>query len=338
MVRATRNGVLEMEFRGALSLVGNDGVELFKVGDTSRLVFPRSSLKLIQVLPILESGAADHFGFTLEDIALMCGSHNAEPRHVEAVRRILKRIDVPESALQCGPHPPLSTKAFRDLLRSGQEPEAVHNNCSGQHAGFLALARYWGAPIENYLDPAHPIQMRIKSLVSYFSGIPEANLVLGLDGCSAPNFAMPLYNLALTFRRLSYPVAEIPALEYARAKMVRAVTTHPFLVAGNDRYCTDLMMATRGNLIGKVGAAGIYCTALLYTYTGMAVKIDDGSEGPQYNIIQTALERLNYLPDEVKRMLEKYKLSPIVNCSGTQVGYRYPADEVFYALHSGLLV
>jgi len=226
--------------------------------------------------------------------------------------------------LQCGPQQPTHKKDFVQLIKSNEEPSAIHNNCSGKHSGFLAYCKYHNLSIDNYLQENHPLHLEIKKITALFYELNEAHLVVGLDGCSAPIFGMPLYNQALAYKNLICPESlnnsEISA---AAKRIVKAVTQYPQMVAGTKRYCTDLMAVTKGRIVGKTGADGVYSLAIPEKEMGVAIKIDDGKMGPQYQVAHQLLKQLNVLSHEESMELEKYGNFPIVNFAGNTVGQSY---------------
>jgi L-asparaginase II len=278
LVEVWRGGTLESVHHGAVVVADDAGRVVRAHGDPGFVTFLRSSAKPAQVLPLLASGAADRFGFTSEEIAVMIGSHGGEPFHVAAVRSILDKAGVGEDDLRCGAHPPYHRPSARALEEAGLKPTALHNNCSGKHAGMLALAVALGAPTATYLDDDHPVQVRIRETVATLAAMAPGDLRLAVDGCSAPNFALPLGRAAGLYARL-VSGRDLPAgLGEAAARAVDAMRKHPKMVAGTDRLCTDLMTVAGCGLVAKIGAEGFY--GLGYERDGrgygVAVKIADG--------------------------------------------------------------
>jgi L-asparaginase II len=268
------------------------------VGEPTQPVVLRSTAKPAQVLPLIDSGGAERFRFSDEEIAVMIGSHGGEPFHVGAVRSILERIGLDERALQCGAHDPYHRPSARALRQSGQDPTALHNNCSGKHAGMLALAVHLGAPIERYLETGHPVQERIRARIESLAGLASGTAPLLIDGCSAPTFAMPLASLALLYARLAAPAADAdPSVRRA----VAAMRGHPEMIAGTDRLCTALMRTGRCGLIAKIGAEGMYGLAWERGGTGygLALKISDGEgQRSRHSVALEALRQLEVLSAE----------------------------------------
>src|SRR5262245_53890025 len=273
-----RGGTLESVHHGVVVVADDDGRVVQSHGDPGIVTFLRSSAKPAQVLPLLASGAADRFGFTSEEIAVIIGSHGGEPFHVAAVRSILDKAGMGEEALRCGAHPPYHRPSARALKAAGRSPTAIHNNCSGKHAGMLALAVSLGAPTGTYLDDDHPVQVRIRETVATLAGMAPGDLRLAVDGCSAPNFALPLERAAGLYARLVSGRGLPAGLRDAAARAVDAMRRHPRMVAGTDRLCTDLMTRAGCGLVAKIGAEGFY--GLGYARDGrgygVALKIADG--------------------------------------------------------------
>ena len=266
--------------RGDIAVVSADGELLHSVGEPRvRLAYWRSSAKPFQTMAVVASGATDRFGFSAEDIALTASSHSGERVHVERVSALLERIGCGVDDLQCGAHLPFDAESAHALLRSGEEPTALHSNCSGKHAGMLALALQLGVAPDGYRLPEHPVQQLMLDNVARFSGVPRDEIVVGTDGCGVPCFGTSMYDMAYAFARLMAPDESIPAPYPSAAAVVReAMMAHPYLVAGRDRLDTDLMRAAPGALVSKVGAGGVQCIGLRGGL-GVAVKMESGGAG-----------------------------------------------------------
>lgn len=320
LVEITRGAVLESFHRGVVCIVDADNKVVFSAGDVQQVCYPRSALKFFQQIPFLRSGAADHFGLTEQEIAITCGSHNGEPAHVEAVRSILAKAGLDESNLQCGPQMPTLREDQAALIKGDRQPERIHNNCSGKHAGFLAYCVFKGWPTDNYIDPTHPLHREILEVVSAFYDTPPGKIPCGVDGCSAPIFAFPVINQAIAYRNLMQPAAFGEEIAAACKRMLKAVTTYPDMIAGKKRYCTDLMMLSGGKLVGKTGADGVYCIGVSEPVLGICIKVDDGKMGPQYNVAQAVLEQLGVLPPESVETLRHYVRFENLNFGGMVTG------------------
>ncbi|MFQ5876271.1 MAG: asparaginase [Acidobacteriota bacterium] len=322
LVAVLRGGHVESVHHGAIAVVDDAGRTVASAGDPGARTFLRSAAKPAQVLPLIGSGAADLFGLTEPEIAVIIGSHGGEAMHLAAVRSILSKIGLDERALQCGAHPPLHPPAARELLDRGERPLPIHNNCSGKHAGMLALAVHLGAPLDTYLDPGHPVQVRIREVVASLAGLPAASVDLAVDGCSAPTFHMPIRNAALLYARLVSTEAA-GRWRAAAGRVATAMRRHPEMVAGTDRLCTALMRAAGHDLIAKIGAEGFYGLACRRGGTGMgiAIKIADG-DGVRARH-SAALETLRGLGilDERERveLLDRF-VGPLRNRRGLPVG------------------
>ena len=274
LVQVWRGDTVESVHFGAIAVADSRGRVLAACGDPGTITFLRSAAKPVQVLPLLASGAAERFGLLDEEIAVMAGSHGGEPFHVEAVRSILRKIGLDESALQCGVHAPYHRPTAQALRRRGAEPTALHNNCSGKHAGMLALAVQLGAPVSTYLEVDHPVQVRIRAAIEELAGLDPGSSRVATDGCSAPTFAMPLRHAARMYARLVQAGRRGP-MDAAAARVVAAMRRHPEMVAGTDRLCTKLMRAGGGGLIAKIGAEG---------YCGLGWRRDDAGVGAALKI------------------------------------------------------
>ncbi|WP_053058127.1 asparaginase [Rubrobacter aplysinae] len=268
-----RAGLAESVHRGRYAVCDAGGGLLDSGGETGEPVWVRSSAKPFQALPLVVSGAAGALGLTDEELVVACGSHGGEEAHVATVRSILGKAGLSEEALQSGAHPPLNGAASRALARAGGSPRPVHGNCSGKHAGMLALCSYRGWETASYLDRDHPVQREILGAVSRMCGLDEREVLIGGDGCGAPAFALPLRSLAAGFARLASCAAPEP-FGAAADRVRRAMGGHPFMVAGTGRLDTRLMQGAE--FVCKSGAEGIF-TAGLPDGTGLAIKVSDGS-------------------------------------------------------------
>ncbi len=320
LVEVRRGDVIESFHRGVICVVDQNGEIIYHVGDVNQIAYPRSAMKYFQHIPLLISGNFEKLNLSLKDLAIMCGSHNGEEMHQSLVLNILEGLKLKESDLKCGAQAPTLKKDLHLLIKSDKEPSQLHNNCSGKHAGFLAYCKSKGWDTTNYLSPEHPLQLEIKKYVSMFYETPEKDLYLGVDGCSAPIFGMSIYKQAIAYKNLIVNNFGSPEIDEACAKIVKAVTTYPELVAGNQRYCTDLMRVTNGRIIGKTGADGIYCLAIPEKKWGIAIKIDDGKMGPQYQVAQELLLNLNLISREEYNQLNPYNECDIKNFAGNIVG------------------
>jgi L-asparaginase II len=322
LVEATRGGRVESEHRGAVAVVDAHGKLIAQAGDIDLVSYLRSSAKPFQLLPLVESGAADRFGFTDVELAVITGSHSGEPRHVAAVQSILRKIGLNEDALQCGIHVPFNAAAAKALRAAGREPSILQNNCSGKHAGMLAQAIDRGLSTHDYLDPQHPVQVTIRQRLAELGGITFAEIGVGIDGCSAPCFAMPLRAAALAFARLAAGAAR--AGEDGLRRVARAMLDYPEMVAGEGRIDTDLMRAVPDRLVSKGGAEGYHGMGLIQpdgSAWGIAIKIADG-DGKRggHPVIVGVLRQLDVLDEAAQAQLQSYRAWPVTNHRGLEVG------------------
>ena len=318
-----RGGHVESQHRGAWVLVDGRGTVLDGAGDAAAPFFVRSSIKCLQALPLVESGGAERFGLGDADLALMLASHSGEPQHTQGVARLLEGLGLDEGALQCGAHPPQDPDTRASLAREGREPSALHNNCSGKHAGFLALARHLGEDPARYLDPASRVQSRVRRALVEVSGVPEEALGLALDGCSAPTYRLPLAALAASFARVTSPASDgAPAQRRAACeRMTAAVAAHPELLAGrHGRLCTAIVEASGGRLFPKIGAEGVYAVGERGADRALAVKIDDGAKRALQAVVVALCRRLGLVTEGEYGVLSPWVEAPLANWVGREVG------------------
>jgi len=314
LVRVERGGVEEAIHHGHLVVVDADGHVRASLGDPARVTYFRSCAKPFQAIGSLGTGIAARYQLGDEHIAIMAASHNGEPRHVEMVRDLLRRTGIAESALQCGAHWPYYEPAATAARKQMDEPLAVFNNCSGKHAGMLAAARALGAPLDTYLDPGHPVQQRIRAVVEAFTGCPAEAIHYGIDGCSAPNAAVPLSAMARSFAALT------TSSDDTAASVSGAMTQHPFLIGGTDRFDTRLMEVTDGRLLAKGGAAGAHCTADRRSKLGLAVKFDSGDGAWTAVAVIASLTQLGWLDEREREALESFAEPTLRNHKRLVVG------------------
>jgi len=322
-VEVMRGALVESRHRAAFAVVDPAGKVVLSGGDIARPVYARSSAKPLQALPLVESGAAAAFDLSDTELALACASHSGEPRHVAAVRAWLARLGLGEADLECGPQLPSHHATLIDFLRGGGEPDAVHNNCSGKHTGFLTLARHLGVPTRGYIRYEHPVQQRILGILEAMAGLDLGAAPRGIDGCGIPVIGIPLGNWALAFARLADPHDQPEPRQAACARLRAAMTAEPFIVAGTGRYCTRLMEAAGGRVVAKGGAEGVYCAALPELGLGLAIKAEDGADRAAEITLGGILRRLGVLGAAEAALLE----TPIRNRAGLRVGEVRPASE-----------
>jgi L-asparaginase II len=316
-IEVTRGSIVESRHRVHVAVVDAEGGVRAGAGDPDFVTFFRSAAKPLQALPLIDDGAADRFGLTEEELALCCGSHSGQPRHLRLAESILARIGLDGEALACGPHPPFHRGSRRELAESGLEPVRLHNNCSGKHAGMLALARAHGWATAGYERLGHPVQGRILNEVARWSGIAAEGIALGVDGCGVVCFAMPIRAMALSFARLA---AASRRGEEAPRRVVGAMTRHPELVGGSGRLCTDLMRICEGRLFAKLGAEGVYCVGVPGAEIGVAIKIEDGTTRAVGPAVLGVLRRLDLISEDDLGSLHTHAFPEVTNTRGEVVG------------------
>ena len=291
LIEVTRGPLVESWHRGAVAVAAPSGALALGLGDVERPVYPRSAIKALQALPLVETGAADRFGFGAAEIALACGSHAGTERQAALAASMLQRAGLTADALHCGAHAPLGASAANALITRGEAPTQLHNNCSGKHAGMLATAVHLDEPVAGYWEPGHNVQQRIQRALAEMSGVALGADVQGIDGCSVPNWAMPLSVLARTFARLA--TGQGLALERRQAlrRILEACWENPELVAGRGRADTVVMRALPGQVFMKTGAEGVYCGAFPVLGLGFALKIDDGGKRASAGAAMALVER-----------------------------------------------
>ncbi|WP_343674569.1 asparaginase [Paraburkholderia heleia] len=337
-VKVLRGGVIETTHIAHIAVVDAHGRLLYAFGDPQRMTLVRSAAKPAQALAVAETGALERFRFDDADLALMCASHSSEDRHIERARAMLAKVSAAESDLRCGAHAPLSDAVYKAWIKRDFTPGALCSNCSGKHAGMLAGARAIGAALADYHLPSHPLQQHVKRVVAEVCDLPETGVEWGIDGCNLPTPAFPLERLARLFVKLAdaQDRAGLPGpaatdtRSQALAHIYRAMTSYPELVAGEGRFCTALMRAFEGALVGKLGAAGSYAIgvragAATAPHTGgpalgIAVKIEDGDLTALHATVVEVLRQLGIGTPEQLAQLSKFDAPRIVNTMGVETG------------------
>jgi L-asparaginase II len=324
LVEVTRGDRVESIHRGAIAIVDAKGGLVASLGDVDSLVYPRSALKPIQALPLLESGAAEAFGLGDEEVALACASHSGEPMHTTRVAAWLGRIGLGEPDLACGPHSVRYEPEWVSMVRRGEKPTRIHNNCSGKHSGFLTVARHWDIATRGYEHVEHPVQQAVATALRELAEV--TSLPYGIDGCAAPNFMLSLRAFALALAKLAAPEAHIPARSRAVERILRAMTAHPELVAGTGRACTILMRAAQGKAAVKTGAEGVYAGIVPGLGLGIALKADDGAGRAAETIMAAILDALSLTGNDpnARALFE----ADVLNTRNDAVGKRAPATPL----------
>ena len=319
LIEVTRGPLVESRHRGAVAVCDAQGKTALALGDVAIPVFPRSAVKALQALPLIEQGAADRFGLSDEQLALACASHSGEAAHVAGVERMLAKAGLKPSDLSCGAHWPIAQAAAAAVARSGT-PSPLHNNCSGKHAGFLCVARAIGADPAGYWRPEHPVQRLVRGVLEDFTGASLGEASCAIDGCSVPTWAVPLHHLAQGFAKFATGDGVSPERARAAARLRQACAKAPWFVAGSGRFCTDIMQLFGERVFVKTGAEGVYCAALPREGLGIAVKCDDGASRAAQAMIAAVIARFLPLPASERAVLERFVAPVQRNWNGFEVG------------------
>jgi L-asparaginase II len=337
LVNALRGGIVESLHRGAIAIVDADGAVHTATGDIERPVFPRSAVKVLQALPLVQSGAAERFGLVDEELALACASHGGEPRHAETAAGMLTKAGVDVQALECGTHWPYHDGSIKVLAAAGASPSALHNNCSGKHAGFVCVGCLMAADrgadvrgfLRGYVQPDHPVMREVTASLESTTGYRLADAARGVDGCSIPTYAVPLRHLAHAFAKVATGVGLSAGQAVAARRLRRAVAAAPFMVAGSGRFDTRVMQALGERVFCKVGAEGVHCAALPELGLGVAIKMDDGNNARAVEVVMAAvIRRLLPLEGEAAALLQSLADVPLRNWNGIEVGRLQAAEAV----------
>ncbi len=320
LVEITRGTAVESCHRGSAVAVKADGGVVAAWGDTGRPVLPRSAVKPLQAVPLIETGAADHFGVNDQEIALACASHSGEPVHTRLISAWLRRLGLESNDLVCGPLAPLSEDAARALVRAGQRPRPIHNNCSGKHAGFLTTALYLGKSTKSYAEADSSVQRRVIESLSDMGKCNLSSALRGTDGCGVPVIAMPLEAIALAMARLGKSDQLSKERCVAATRIVAAMTAYPYLVAGKARFATEIMEKNPCSFVIKGGAEGVYAASIPSLGLGLAVKIDDGAKRAAETAMATLISRFPAANKQAYIGLEPYLERRIYNAAGDHVG------------------
>jgi L-asparaginase II len=316
LANVTRGGIIESQHYGHLAVVDFEGKIIFALGDPRFVTCIRSAAKPFQAIPLYEDAVPEIFGLGEDEMAVAMSSHNGEPKHLAAVARILKKAGLEAKHLQCGIHPPLGAAVVKTLNERGEKPTVLHNNCSGKHAGMLAACVNRGWPLENYLDPSHPHQQRVLQTVARWAWLPKNEVEVGIDGCSAPVFVMPVFNMARMYASLVSSTEAIPQ------QIVQTLAHYPAMIAGEERFDTDLMRVTNGRLIAKVGAEGIQCVGITGSQPlGLALKMSDGSSRAVPTVVLAVLKKLGLVSQAELEQLDNYRRVVVRNHRNIETGF-----------------
>ncbi|MFC0245198.1 asparaginase [Falsochrobactrum ovis] len=326
LVEVFRGPVVESRHRGAIAVFDADGKRVFSLGDTDRPTFPRSAVKSIQALPLVESGAADAFGFDDADLAMACASHSGEEEHAEKARAMLSKAGLDASALECGSHWPFQQSVLIPMAQSGKQPTSLHNNCSGKHAGFLATCVHCGMETQNYVALGSQIQDMVRDVMSDVTGAAHDIDHCGTDGCSIPTYAVPLANIAHGFAKMATGVGLGANRAKAAQRLFKACMAEPYYVAGTKRACTELMRMAPGRIFVKTGAEGVFCGAVPELGLGFALKCDDGATRAAEAMVAILLSRMFHKEEELSTKLAEFSHVEMKNWNGITFGSISPSE------------
>ena len=321
VVEVLRGDVVEARHTVHVAVADAHGRVVARAGNGNGLTYYRSAAKPFQALPLVEEGVVRRFGISLPELALCCASHEGEPEHVATARSILSKIGVDEALIRCGSQLPFGANASQELLMLGGQAMPIHNNCSGKHAGMLALAVGMGWNPVDYHLPGHPVQDRMLREILRWTGLGETEVATGVDGCGVVCFAVPLFQIARSFARFSVAAAD----NEGPAEIVRAMTTHPFMVGGTGRACTQVMEAAAGKAFVKLGAEGTYIGGIPASGLGFAIKVEDGGRRAVEVALVKVLEELGVLTEAAVTAISHHGNPIVYNTRGEAVGEIRPA-------------
>ncbi|MCV9963335.1 asparaginase [Pararhizobium sp. BT-229] len=320
LVEVTRGNLVESRHRGLVIAVDGDGKTVFSLGDTDAGVFPRSACKAMQALPLMETGAADAYGFGNKELALACSSHNGEPEHVGLAAAMLKAAGRDVSTLECGEHWSFNQDTIIGQARSLDHPTQLHNNCSGKHAGFVCACCHSGEETAGYVTYDHPLQREIRGVMESLTGAALAHDNCGVDGCSIPTYAVPLKGLAHGFAKMVTGSGLEPLRAKASKRLIEACMAEPFFVAGSRRACTRLMQTAPGRIFAKTGAEGVFCAAIPEKGIAIALKCEDGTTRAAEAMVAATLARFFKDEPDLHASLMAQANHSMRNWNGIHVG------------------
>ena len=319
-VEVTRGNLVESRHRGMIAVVDGDGDLVFSLGDIESPVFPRSACKAMQSLPLIESGAADAYGFGNREIAFSASSHSGEDAHVAMAAAMLERAGRDVATLECGAHWSFDQKTLIHQARTIERPSALHNNCSGKHAGFICACCHAGTDPQGYVGYDHPLQQEIRATMASLTCVEIGRDNAGVDGCSIPTYAVPLKALAHGFARMTTGVGLEPVRARASWRIIDACMAEPFYVAGTGRACTRLMNIAPGRIFAKTGAEGVFCAAIPEKGLAIALKCEDGTTRAAEAMVGATLARFFAEDADVHAALMAFANHGMRNWNGMHVG------------------
>ena len=320
LITRSRGSIVECVHFGDVAVVGPAGKLIASCGDADKYTYFRSSAKPIQALNLIISGAAERFGINDQELALVCASHYSEDQHLETARSILAKAGLDESYLRCGAARSIKPEIAFAQAEAGIPPQRIKSDCSGKHSGMLATCAHKGYPLDTYLNPEHSLQQELIAIVSEVCDYPVEKIGVGVDGCGVPVFALPIRNMALAYARFAAPETLPERYRSAAIRIFEAMNAYPAMVSGTGGFCTALMQATGGRMIGKVGAMGVYTIGIKTARLGIALKIGDGSPGMAQVAAMHVLRELDLLTEAEYERLESFHRPPVLNDEGLRVG------------------
>lgn len=333
LVNVSREPVIENIHRGDIVVVDGEGKTIAYLGDPDKFTYMRSAAKPFQACAVVESGAIDYFGLTERELAVMCGSHYGEEFHVMAVLSILFKIGLDERYLKCGPSYSLNEKVTMEYVKKGIEKKSVFHNCSGKHSGMLAMAMKEEFDVHTYMNAENPVQQRILELIADFTEMDKEKIQIGIDGCGVPVHAMPISNMAKAYMKLAN-LSHVEKNHVAAARKVAMVMTgYPEMIAGTNAFDSELMRVTRGKLVAKLGADGVYCVGAARSDIGMAIKIEDGNVKVLSSVVLETLKQLELISSEELDELKHFYIKDIKNSQGDKIGEIRPEFKLIGSRH-----
>jgi len=327
LVNLWRGNAIESRHRGSVAVVQSDGQLIMSMGDVLHHTFPRSAIKFLQAIPFVESGAIEHYALSQEHIALSCASHNGETIHVDMVGHWLQNIGCDAANLECGASLPMHEATKCEMLAQGDGPTRVHHNCSGKHLGILSTCKHLGDNIENYRLYSHQANQRWFEVLESLSNTRVMQQPWGYDGCGIPCVALPLQRVALAMARFADAAGQSTERTTAISRIQSAVSTHPYMVAGKDRLCTELMQLVAPKVLVKVGAEGCYTACIPEQGLGIALKMDDGHDRGARVALGAVLQCLGVIDSNIVTELEEYLKPELTNSRGDAIGRAEASSE-----------
>lgn len=316
-----RGVLIESQHFGYVVITDRDGNITYALGDPHFVTYWRSAAKPFQAIPLMEQGGMEKYGLTSQEIALMCASHGGEAAHVQAACNILDKIGLLPSNLHCGPSLPLHQESAENLLMAQKVYNALHHNCSGKHAGMLALAQLTGVDPEGYYKTEHPVQQMMLEVISDCVGMPVDDIIIGVDGCGVPVYGLPLVNMAMAYARFAKPEGyTVAARADALRRVCRAMTAEAYYVAGTDRMDTELMTVTKGRIVAKVGAEGVYGLGIVDEGIGLALKVADGNLRSVGPVVISLLKKFGWITEAEFKQLQHWWRPPLKNSRDEVIG------------------